>query len=436
MMTIAYLSNQFPSTVEPYVMDEIAELRARGVRVIPCSAKRALTESLDSIGMHFAAEAVNLDCFQARKCFEAAIACIFRLPLLIPFLTRLLTRGPETIGQRVRALAHTFLGVYLALLLKDRAVQHVHVHHGYFSAWIGMVAARLLHASFSMTLHGSDLLVHAAFLDTKLQHCRFCLTISDYNRDYILNHYRFVDSEKIIVHRLGVDIPPIALERSDRKDKFQLLSVGRLHVVKDHQFLLRACQALKDRGLPISCWIAGDGPERFRLQQLIRELDLENEVTLLGHVARQNLAPLYRAADLVVLTSRSEGVPVVLMEAMAHNCLVLAPAITGIPELVKHGENGFLYCPQSLQNFVAIVSDVLRSFPVLDLVRQNARDFVSAHFSRNRNLAAFADLFLAQLAFLEKPPHAHSLLQQVQLRFQRNRSLPIRTDGPDAVAGP
>ena len=75
------------------------------------------------------------------------------------------------------------------VLLRHRRIRHIHVHHGYFSSWVGMVGAKLLGASFSMTLHGSDLLVRANFLDIKIQHCKFCITISDFNRDYILKNY-------------------------------------------------------------------------------------------------------------------------------------------------------------------------------------------------------------------------------------------------------
>jgi colanic acid/amylovoran biosynthesis glycosyltransferase len=266
--------------------------------------------------------------------------------------------------------------------------------------------------------------------------CRFCLTISDYNRAYILNRYPFVDPEKVIVQRLGVEIPPLDNSPARCSHRFTLLTAGRLHAVKDHAFLLRACHALKQRGFPISCLIAGNGPERVRLEQLVRELKLEKDVILLGHVPRHQLDHYYRGADLVVLTSRSEGVPVVLMEATARECLVLAPAITGIPGLVKHGETGFLYCPQSLENFIEIAEGIFRSGAALDSIRRSARRHVCQHFHRDKNLAAFAECFLAWVANLEKPPHAHSLLQQVQLRVQRDGSLPVRTDGPDAVTGP
>ena len=114
-----------------------------------------------------------------------------------------------------------------------------------------MVAARLLRIDFSLTLHGSDLLVNAAYLDLKLHHCKFCLTVSDYNRNHILQQYPSVSAERIIVHRLGVDLLPLTAitPREPDKQPFVMLTVGRLHSVKNHEFLLRACQALTDRGL-------------------------------------------------------------------------------------------------------------------------------------------------------------------------------------------
>ena len=83
---------------------------------------------------------------------------------------------------------------------------HIHVHHGYFGSWVGMVAGRLMDVGFSMTLHGSDLLMHGIYLDIKLEDCAFCLTVSEYNRHYILDHYVHVDPQKLVVARLGVDV--------------------------------------------------------------------------------------------------------------------------------------------------------------------------------------------------------------------------------------
>ena len=116
----------------------------------------------------------------------------------------------------------------------------------------------------------------------------------------------------------------------------------------------------------------------------------------------------------MVLTSRSEGIPLVLMEAMAHGCPVLAPAITGIPELVEDGRTGFLYQPGSLDDFVARVALVLDSPQSLRPLRQAARRQVLQHYNRRKNLTVFGDLFLARIhPTVEKIDYENPVLQQI-----------------------
>src|SRR5208282_3870652 len=187
---------------------------------------------------------------------------------------------------------------------------------------------------------------------------------------------------------------------------FTLLAVGRLHAVKDHAFLVRACARLRDGGLDFECWIAGEGPERHRLECLIRKNRLQDQLKLFGHVGQRQMETLYGRADLVVLTSRSEGIPLVLMEAMARGRIVLAPAITGIPELVIPGETGFLYQAGVVDDFVDKVfflSALLRehagdSARLIDWVRHAARVQVLHNFNRSTNLAHFSDEFLQVFA--------------------------------------
>jgi len=332
--------------------------------------------------------------------------------------------------RRLKALLHTWLGAYYAVLLQERGVQHIHAHHGYFGSWIAMVAARLLGVSFSLTLHGSDLLIDGAYLDTKLDNCRFCMTISEYNRRYILEKFPAIDHRKIVVSRLGVDVPDDAElpPRAQRAcHRFTLLAVGRLHTVKDHAFLVRACAQLRDHGIEFECAIAGEGPERQRLELLIRELRLQDRLRLLGHVPRLQVDSLYRRADVVTLTSRSEGIPLVLMEAMVRSRIVLAPAITGIPEIVVAGKTGFLYKPGVTQDFIEkilFLQELIRSedrdaVSRLDWIRHAARVQVLQNFGRSENLTRFGDRFLQLTANHEfgnqdwSPHHEDLVLQQI-----------------------
>lgn len=421
MLTVAYLANRFPAAVEPYVGDEIRELRQRGIQVIATSVR--VPEPTPDLSL---AEQPDL-CLQPLRWIllvRASILITREWKQILCLLTRVLFKGRENIKTKIKALLHTWLGAYYAALLRDRGVHHIHVHHGYFGAWIAMVAARLLKISFSMTLHGSDLLLHGVYLDTKLDSCRFCVTISEYNREYILQTFR-VAPRKIILSRLGVDVP-LDLFTKNTTVRTQpvliLLAAGRLHAVKNHAFLIHACARLRDLGLDFECRIAGQGPEREHLKLLVRGNRLHDRVKLLGHIARDQMQSLYRSADLFVLTSLSEGIPLVLMEAMANGILVLAPSITGIPELVIAGESGFLYKAGDLEDFVGKVLHIeamLRStdngsLEKLSRIRQSAHLHILHYFNHSTNLNHFADNFLNSIAIPDwSPPHENPVLQQI-----------------------
>jgi len=431
MLTVAYLANEFPSAVEPYVSDEIEELEKRGVHVVPGSVR--ISRSLPKCQ-----PAIVLTPLTLAVAASALWLCLREWQRIRPLIARVFFRGSEGPFQRAKALVHTLLGACYAVMLKDRGIEHIHVHHGYFGSWIGMTAARLMDVGFSVTLHGSDLLLSGSYLDVKLANCSFCLTISEYNRRYILEHYPEVEARKILVARLGVDVPNAdkALPRTMKKSMtLLLLAVGRLHAVKNHEFLVAACALLAARDIAFECVIAGDGPERGHLQSLIQKHDLADKVALLGHVPREQMDSLYDRADVLVMTSRSEGIPLVLMEAMARGKIVVAPAITGIPELVLGGKTGFLYESGSMNDLVdclSFIDSMMRAESKgdqrrphhaaaarqLDWIRHAARVQVRHNFNRKTNLDFFAEMFLQHLAYKSRQkskniPDENLILQQI-----------------------
>jgi len=430
VLTVAYLANQFPVVVEPYVGEEIQELRRRGVQVTAGSVRRPDAARGGASREALEPEILCLQPVRVLILLRALGLVVRRWGKISDLIGRVLLRGKESPTRRLKALLHTGLGAYYAVLLEGRGVKHVHVHHGYFGSWIGMVAARLMGVSFSMTLHGSDLLLNRAYLDMKLKSCRFCVTISEYNRRYILEHFPGIEASKVMVARLGVDAPERAemrrVARGTRRT-LTLLAVGRLHAVKDHAFLVRGCARLRDCGVDFECLIAGEGPERQRLEFLIRKNRLQDQINLLGHVARTQMDALYGSADLVVLTSRSEGIPLVLMEAMTRGRIVLAPAITGIPEIVIPGKTGFLYAPGALRDFVAKIlfleklmcREDRNAVSRLDWIRHAAQVQVFHKFNRPKNLSHFGDRFLQRIAVEDlviqdwSLPHEDLVLQQI-----------------------
>jgi len=418
MTTIAYIANEFPASVEPYVMDEIAELRRRGIDVICCSGKRVSPEGLSLAERAFWKETRFSQPLTDSQLVQAARLLASDRHKLWQLLRPLLLDPGASPTLRIRALGHTLMGAALAEDLAGLEVTHIHAHHGYFASWMALVAARLLGIGFSFTLHGSDLLRRADLLDAKLRACRFCVTVSEFNRNYILRNYPFIAPEKIVLQRLGVDRilswPATSSPAAMGGRPFCLLAIGRLHRVKDYGFLIQACSFLRTRGLDFLCRIAGEGPERPALERQIAGLGLQHHVRLVGQVRRSDLIPYYRQAGLVVMTSKSEGIPVVLMEAMSHEKLVLAPAITGIPELVDDRRTGFLYAPGSLSDFLNNVNWIYANQGSLAGIQRAAATKVAATYNRQRNLRAFGDQFLARIPHFGGD-YAHPVLQQIRL---------------------
>jgi glycosyltransferase involved in cell wall biosynthesis len=164
---------------------------------------------------------------------------------------------------------------------------------------------------------------------------------------------------------------------------------------------------------------------------MIRDFGLRAEVRLLGQLSRDQLDEQYAQADLFLLTSRSEGIPLVLTEAMVRGKPVLAPAITGIPELVIDGKTGFLYQAGSLEDFMARIAFVMNMQSALGPLLQAALEHVLKHFNRETNLAAVCDLFTPYLRTqpfrasdtppeIASTPYEDPVLQQVQLPLQRH----------------
>lgn len=410
-MTIVYLANSFPEQVEPYIWEEVQELRHRGIDVVPCSIRHPQTYPLDcpvregEIEYAFPLHFVPL--------LSACWLLIFHFLRIRDLILRAV-RGPERIHRRLRTIAHTFLGAYLAARFAKRNIRHIHVHHAYFGSWVGMVAARLLGAGFSMTLHGSDLLVRRDYLDTKLAACDFCFTVSEFNRRHILGHYP-VAPGKVLLRRLGID--PASWQqpalRHHSGAAFSILSVGRLHPVKNRAFLLLACHALKAHGVDFHCTIVGGGEERASLEAMIERTGLQAEVELRGHVPRQQLPAFYMSADVVVLTSHSEGIPVTLMEAMALKRIVIAPRITGIPELITDGVDGFLYSPGSLTGLMEKLEIVRHGGPDLRAIEAAAREQIERNFNGPELLAEFAAEFLARTPAKQLATHQLSPLNEI-----------------------
>jgi glycosyltransferase involved in cell wall biosynthesis len=245
--------------------------------------------------------------------------------------------------------------VYFADDVQRRGITHLHAHfanHPTAAAWI---IHTLTGIPYTFTAHGADFQVDQHMLREKIQHAARVITISEFNREWFVDRFGEACRERVQVIRCGVDgkvFHPRDPSSGDRpQGPFTITCTGTLYEVKGHRYLIEACPQLRQDGFDFVCHLIGDGPLRRPLEELAREVKIHDRIIFRGRLARQDIAEQLRNSQVLVAPSvptvegRREGIPVVLMEAMACGVPVVASALSGIPELVRDGETGLLVPP-------------------------------------------------------------------------------------------
>lgn len=379
-LRVAYIMSRFPKITETFVLYEMSALECLGARVEVFPLRR----EPDGPRHPEAAAYENRAHFAPFMSWRIVRANWKRLAADPRRYLRTWWQALSgTWGSRkffFAALAHVPKCVLFAERMEQLAVDHVHAHFATHPALAALVIHRLTGIPFSFTAHGSDLHVDRRMLGEKVADASFVVAVSGYNRELILEESRPEDAHKVVVIHCGADpeafggAPPVTtgpstgsgagengrpagnLHATDpharsKSPAISVACVASLEEVKGHRFLLHACRLLVDRGVDVRCDLAGGGQLHDSLQRMVDELGLAGRIRLHGAVPRPEVRRILAEADVAVLASyptengRREGIPVALMEAMMCGLPVVASGVSGIPELVSHGETGYLVAP-------------------------------------------------------------------------------------------
>jgi glycosyltransferase involved in cell wall biosynthesis len=293
--------------------------------------------------------------------------------------------------------------VYFARLMSGMGITHIHAHFANHPTTAALIIHRLTGIPYSFTAHGSDLHRDRHLLREKVAEASFVVPISQYNRDVVEEHCGPSCRERLSIIHCGVDTdvfcPADQAGGRNKSATLQILSVGTLHEVKGHKFLIDACHRLKDRGIDFECNVVGDGPDFESLTKQISQLALSDHVHLLGQRTRQQIVGLMHEADVLVAPSvpsqsgRREGIPVVLMEAMACGLPVVASDLSGIPELVDHEASGLLTPPGDADMLVNALARLYIDEELCQQLGYGARAKVLDQFSLSKNASLLARRF-------------------------------------------
>lgn len=365
---VAYVVSRFPRLTETFVVDEARAVVAAGadVRLHPLHRERADVVQPTVAAL---ADRVRYRRLGSPGVLAGFVAGAARQPG--PVARALATIVRDTRRSRrllVGALAAFPYAVDLARRLAADDVDHVHCHFATHPAAVGWVVHRLTGIPFSFTAHGSDLHRDRAMLATKVADAAFVVTVSESNRAVIVAECGPARAAKVHVVRCGIDraqLPrrpaPVATGPGPR----EVCCVGTLHEVKGQAVLVEAIRRLVAEGRDVRCTLVGDGPDHDALRRRADAAGLGDQVRITGRVARPAVAAVLAGADVLVAPSvpsadgRREGLPVVVLEAMAVGVPVVASRLSGIPEAVEDGVTGLLVEPGDAAGLAAAIARVL-----------------------------------------------------------------------------
>lgn len=344
---IAYLTGEYPAVSHTFILREIEGLRAAGLTVETCSVRRTGAEHHRGPAEQEAARTTFYILAAARRptallgAVGAALARPARLGATLKLAWQMRQPGLRGALYQLFYLAEAMV---LAQHLKAKGVGHLHNHFAGPSANVAVLTATLCNIPFSFTLHGpADLLEPGRWhLGTKIARADFVACISHFARSQAMLHSDPAHWPKLRIVHCGVT-PALYENPSDKSPGQRLIFVGRLAPVKGLRVLMQTLNGLKDALPDLRLTVVGDGPDRAALEAAAAPLG--DRVTFTGYQSQAEVADHLAASDIFVLPSFAEGVPVVLMEAMASGMPVIATRIAGIAELVEDGTSGYLVPP-------------------------------------------------------------------------------------------
>jgi len=395
---IAHLAQIFPSLTMTFVYREIMALRAMGVNIDTFSIWKPNPTKVSQEARHLIDTTFYILPLSWFKFLKAHLYFLLTCPhKYVPTLFYVLTRPGMKFSHRRRTFFQFLYAVYLATEIKKRGIQHIHAHFALNAATVALVISRLLDITYSLTAHANDIFDDPVLLKEKLENAKFAITISDYNKQYL---QQFVSADKIYIVYYGLDLDRfVPLSECTTGSVPIIFSIGRLVEKKGFPYLIEACQILVKRNYHFKCEIVGEGPQRDMLQKMIAEAHLEGIVSLEGAVLQENLLDYWRKATIFVLPcvigedGDRDGMPNVLIEAMALQVPVISTSIVGIPEFIQHGHSGFLALPRDAQTLAELIGRMLDDPVLRDQMRRNARIITEQSFDLQHNVRQILDLY-------------------------------------------
>ncbi|SMY06880.1 glycosyltransferase [Flavimaricola marinus] len=358
---IAYLTGEYPRATDTFIQREVAALRDIDFEIETCSIRRTGPEHI--VGPEQAEEQKRtfhvLSSTAGLRGLRAQFRALREPGRYLRALRLAWSTAPRGVKGRLYNLIYFAEAVTLADHMRQRGVVHLHNHIAKASCTVAMLASALSRIPYSFTLHGPDIFFAPDHwrLDAKIERASFVACISEFCRSQAMLFSDQQHWNKLHIVHCGID--PSRYAGATKPPGQDLLFVGRLAAVKGVPVLFEALAEARTSLPNLRLTLIGDGLDRPALETLAKSMGLSDAITFAGYKNQTEVAEALAKADLLVLPSFAEGVPVVLMEAMAAGKPVVATQVGGVGELVDSGHTGHLVPPGDGRALAKAIRDSL-----------------------------------------------------------------------------
>jgi glycosyltransferase involved in cell wall biosynthesis len=385
-MKIAYFTSEYPKRSHTFIRREIEAIEQMGLPLTILSIRKPSKS--------------EILCKQDQDDYDRtwSILPIAVAPLIGIHLKSFLFSPVKYIKALFLAIRHRLPGIksflysifyfieaiVLANKLAKNGIKHVHVHFANVGSTITFIASKYADFTWSMTLHGTAdyEYPHGVLLGEKIRNTLFTACISNFGKAQALRTVNHSYWDKIFVYRCGIHIETLPNRESPSKEVLTIICIARMSSEKGLMGFITACNDLKGcRNIRVV--LIGDGPDRDEIEAEIDKNSLRDIIKTTGYVSEEDVLKYLANSDILAVPSLMEGIPVVLMEAMAMGVSVVAPRLSGIPELIEDNKEGLLYTPADWNDFRDKLDSVINNSELRISLQSKAKDKVINEFSFN-----------------------------------------------------
>ncbi|MFQ5510615.1 MAG: glycosyltransferase family 4 protein [Candidatus Krumholzibacteriia bacterium] len=403
-LKMGYVVKMFPRLSETFILNEILELERRGVEVVIFSIKKPNEGRFHPQVSDLKARVLYLEDLDTKKWPQWIGA---EWPVVSEYAANLWGAVGEAMAEEDPGrVEQIWWGAWVASQARKLGLARLHAHFASMPSTVAYFAHRVTGIPFSFTAHAKDIFVYTRnehYLREKLAAASFVVTVTSFNKRYLVEYAPEVDADKIKVIHNGIDLKRFKSDGAARREPELILGVGRLVPKKGFGDLLDACAILKKQGVPYRCLIVGGGVDAEALEEKRRKLRLD-EVTFTGPRTVDEVRQLMRVATVFCLPctvaedKNVDALPTVLLEALACGLPAVSTTISGVPEIVETGVDGLLVEPDRPAALAEEIERLLSSPDLRARLSKAGRKKAVDKFDLQKNVKSLVDLYLADTA--------------------------------------